>query len=115
MVRPVTHLQRRLQQLVYPGDLLAERQVLLQTHGRRSPRLREVCADKRIRVLQELDPADDGGHGRVTATQLRLKVCVNPFSAVRDSESGPSGPAAQVRTGEAAADKDKYIRCHPSK
>ena len=115
MVRPVTHLQRRLQQLVYPGDLLAERQVLLQTHGRRSPRLREVCADKRIRVLQELDPADDGGHGRVTATQLRRKVCVNPFSAVRDFASRRSGPEQQDQTGEAEADIDIYIRCHPPK
>lgn len=76
LLQSVTHLQGRLQQLVYPGDLLTERQVLLHTHRRRSPRFGKVRADKGIRVLQVLDPANDGGHGRVTATQLRLKVSV---------------------------------------
>lgn len=54
---------RRLQQLVDPRDLLAQRQVLLQVHGRRSARFGIVRTDKRVRVLQELDPARDGGHG----------------------------------------------------
>lgn len=67
---PVTHLQRRLQQFVYPCDLLAKRHVLHQVHGRWSPGFGKVCADKRIRVIQELDPAGDGGHDCVNPSEV---------------------------------------------
>lgn len=67
----LTHLQGRLQELVDSGDLLAQRDVFFQRDRRRSPRLWEVSADKRIRVVQVLDPAHDGGHIRGTATQNR--------------------------------------------
>lgn len=70
--RSLTHLERCLQQLVYPGDLLTERTVLLQEHRRRSPRFGEVGTDKRIRVVQVLDPARHGGHVRATASSRQL-------------------------------------------
>lgn len=78
-----THLERRLQQAVYPGNLLTERTVLLQEHRRRSPRFGEVGADERVRVVQVLDPTRHGGHVRHATVSWRRPGVLSPARRIQ--------------------------------
>lgn len=62
--RRLAHLVRCLEKSVQPRDLIDKRDVQSESVERGAGGLREVGAIERIGVIEELDPADQGGHGR---------------------------------------------------